>query len=136
MESNWEFSHVGLVVRDWKKTVEYFKSLGIFNIPSAEPQVMEGKKAKVIGAHVYLGPLWIEVWQPVSGDTVQQRFLDTHGEGINHIGFYVPDIESARAAMTAKGVPTAFHIRDTSTYYDTGEYGNMLVELHIKRPIQ
>ena len=136
MESNWEFSHVGLVVRDWKKTIEYFKSLGIFNIPSAEPHVMEGKKAKVIGAHVYLGSLWIEVWQPVSGDTVQQRFLDTHGEGINHIGFHVPDIESARAIMTAKGVPTAFHIGDTATYYDTGEYGNMLVELHGKRPIQ
>ena len=132
MESNWEFSHIGLVVRDWEKTVEYFKSLGIFDVSSAEPYVTEGKKAKLIGANVYLGSLWIEVWQPVSGDTVQQRFLDTHGEGINHVGFYVPDLESARAIMTAKGVPTAFHIRDIATYYDTDESGNMLVELHRK----
>ena len=130
MESNWEFSHVGLVVRDLNKTLDYFKSLGIFNIPDKEPQVMEGKKAKIIGAHVFLGSLWIEVWQPVSGDTVQQQFLDTHGEGINHIGFEVPDIEAARAVMDARGVPVAFNIGDLATYYDTDEYGNMLVELH------
>ena len=129
MESNWEFSHIGLVVKDLNKTLDYFESLGVFTIPSREPQVSEGKKAKVIGVHVYLGPLWIEVWQPVSGDTVQQQFLDIHGEGINHVGFKVPDVQEARNAMAEKGIPVAFHIRDRATYYDTDEYGNMLIEL-------
>lgn len=133
MQKNWNFSHVGLVVRDCKETIDYFRSLGIFTIPSSEPRVMEGKKAKLIGIHVFLGPLWIEVWQPVSGNTVQQQFLDTHGEGINHVALDVIDIEKARAGMAEKGIPVAFNNRDDSTYYDTGKSGNMLVELRRTR---
>lgn len=132
MEKDWRFSHIGLVVRDWKKTVEYYNKLGIFNIPPQEEVVMEGKKIKIIGADMFAGPLWIEVFQPVSGDSLQQKFLDEHGEGINHIGFEVPDLEKARAVMAAKGVPVAFHIDNRATYYDTREYGNMLVELLIR----
>lgn len=131
MEKDWRFSHIGIVVRDWKKTLEYYKKLGIFDIPPQEEVVMEGKKIKIIGADVFAGPLWIEVFQPVSGDSLQQKFMDEHGEGINHIGFEVPDLEKARAIMAAKGVPVAFHIKDRATYYDTREYGNMLVELLI-----
>ena len=29
MEKNWKFNHVGVVVRDMEKAVEYYKSLGI-----------------------------------------------------------------------------------------------------------
>lgn len=129
MEKNWKFSHIGIVVKDWKKVAEYYKSLGIFEIPPQEEIVMEGRKVKIIGADVFLGPLWIEVFQPVSGDSAQQKFLDEHGEGINHIGFEVPDLKKAREVMAQKGVPVAFHIRDSATYYDTAEYGNMMIEL-------
>jgi methylmalonyl-CoA/ethylmalonyl-CoA epimerase len=129
MEKDWKFSHVGIVVKDWKKTMEYYMSLGIFDIPPQDEVVMEGKKIKIIGADIFLGPLWIEVFQPVSGDSLQQKFLDEHGEGLNHIGYEVPDLQKARAIMTAKGVPVAFHIKDRATYYQTGESGNMLIEL-------
>jgi 4-hydroxyphenylpyruvate dioxygenase-like putative hemolysin len=84
---------------EWKKTLEYYKSLGIFDIPPQEEIAMEGRKVKIIGADVFIGPLWIEVFQPVSGDSVQQKFLDEHGEGINHIGFEVPDMKKAREIM-------------------------------------
>ena len=133
MEKDWKFSHIGIVVRDWQKTLEYYKSLGIFDIPVQEEVVMEGKKVKIVGANAFLGSLWIEIFQPVSGDSVQQKFLDENGEGINHIGFEVPDLKKAREIMAAKGVPVAFHIRDGATYYDTREYGNMLIEL-FQRP--
>ncbi len=129
VEKDWKFSHVGIVVKDLKKTIKYYRSLDIFDIPPQNEVVMEGRKVKIIGADASLGELWIEVFQPVSGDSIQQKFLDEHGEGINHIGFEVPNLERARAIMTKKGVPVAFHIKDTATYYDTGEYGNMLIEL-------
>ena len=129
VEKDWKFSHVGIVVKDWKKTIEYYKSLAIFDIPPQNEVVMEGRKVKIIGADASLGELWIEVFQPVSGDSTQQKFLAEHGEGINHVGFEVPDLEKARAIMAQKGVPVAFHIKDTATYYDTSEYGNMLIEL-------
>lgn len=132
MESNWTMSHVGLVVKDWQKTVEYYKSLDIFNIPDAKPHIMEGKKVKVMGTHIYLGNLWIEVWQPMSGNTTQQQFLDTHGEGINHVCFDVPDLARERESMNEKGVPVLFNIRDSATYYNTSQKGNMLIELRQK----
>jgi len=31
--------------------------------------------------------------------------------------------------MASKGVPVACHIRDLATYYDTAEYGKLLLEL-------
>jgi len=129
VEKDWKFSHVGLVVRDWKKTLEYYQSLGIFDIPVQQEVVMEGRTIKIVGANVYLGSLWIEIFQPVIGDSLQQEFLDTNGEGINHIGFEVPDLKKARAVMSQKGVPVAFHIKDGATYYDTRAVGNVLIEL-------
>jgi len=131
MEKDWKFSHIGIIVRDINKTIEYYKSLGIFTIPRDEPVVMSGKKAAMSGLHIFLGGLWIEVFQPISGDTLQQKFLDTHGEGINHIGFEVEDIEKERAYMAEKGVPVAYHILQSSTYYNVANYGNLFVELHL-----
>jgi methylmalonyl-CoA/ethylmalonyl-CoA epimerase len=136
MERDWKFSHIGMFVRDLAKTVEYLRSLGIFTIPAAEPIVLEGKNPDRPGAagtilrlDVTCGDLCIEILQPVSGDNLQQRWLDAHGEGVSHVCFDVPDIAHARTQMAAKGVPVACHIRETTTYYNTGEQGNMLLEL-------
>ncbi len=131
MERDWHFSHIGIIVRDINKTLGYYKSLGIFTIPVDIPFVMEGKKATMSGAHIFLGPVWMEVFQPISGNTLQQKFLDEHGEGINHIGFEVTDIEKERAFMAEKGIPVAYHILNSSTYYNMAEYGNLFVELHL-----
>jgi catechol 2,3-dioxygenase-like lactoylglutathione lyase family enzyme len=131
MEKDWTFSHVGIIVRDINKTLAYYKSLGVFTIPKEIPFVMEGKKATMSGAHIFLGPMWIEVFQPISGNTLQQKFLEAHGEGINHIGFEVADIAKEREYMASKNVPVAYHILDSSTYYNVAEYGNLFVELHL-----
>ncbi|MBN1376353.1 MAG: VOC family protein, partial [Dehalococcoidia bacterium] len=121
---------------DIDKTLEYFKSLGIFRLPNQEPYTMASAKVAVKGVSVYLGNLWIEIWQPVKGDTVQQQFLDAHGEGINHVGFSVPDIEKARSIMAAKDIPVAFNIKNTATYYQTDKVGNVLIEIHTVQSIQ
>ncbi len=131
MEKDWRFSHIGIIVRDINKTLQYYKSLGIFTISKETPMIMEGKKVSMSGAHIFLGGLWIEVFQPITGDTLQQKFLDTHGEGINHIGFEVDDIEKERAYMSSKNIPVAYHILKSSTYYNVADYGNLFVELHL-----
>jgi catechol 2,3-dioxygenase-like lactoylglutathione lyase family enzyme len=133
MESDWKLSHVGLVVRDVEKTLEYYDSLGIFTIPCRKPFLMEGKKATIKGAHIFLGELWIEVYQPVAGNTIQQQFLDAHGEGLNHVGYMVEDLERERAYLEAKGVPLAFHVKNTASYYKPVEYGNLYLELSTGR---
>ena len=133
MESDWTFTHVGIIVRDIEKTIQYYESLGIFTIPNKTPFLMEGSKVKIKGVHLFLGTQWIEVFQPAGGDSIQQRFLDQHGEGLNHIGYMVADLEKERQYLASKGVPVAYHVKNTASYYNTGEFGNMLVELSLGR---
>jgi catechol 2,3-dioxygenase-like lactoylglutathione lyase family enzyme len=136
MDNDWTFSHIGMVVQDLKKTIGHMRSLGIYTIPATEPDLLQGINPDVSGVSgsilrldIFCGPLSIELLQPLSGDTIQQRFLNLQGEGVHHICFEVLDIAKARAAMAAKGVPVACHIRDLATYYDTAEYGKLLLEL-------
>jgi methylmalonyl-CoA/ethylmalonyl-CoA epimerase len=134
MDDDWTFSHIGMVVQDLKKTIGYMRSLGIYTIPATEPDLLQGRNpsgasGSILRLDIFCGPLSIELLQPLSGDTIQQRFLNLQGEGVHHICFEVPDIAKARAAMAAKGVPVACHIRDLATYYDTAEYGKLLLEL-------
>ena len=131
MGSKWKFSHIGAVVRDVDEAVQYFQSLGIVDT-ATERITMEGKKAKLIGRSINIGPLKIELWQPVRGETVQQEFLDSRGEGVNHIAFHVDDLAKERAKLVEKGISVVFGVKDEEgdmAYFDARKVGNMLIEL-------
>jgi len=131
MESNWKFNHIGMVVRDVDKSVEYYKSLGIVD-KATDRITMEGKKAKLIGRSIYIGPLKIELWQPVRGETAQQEFLNSRGEGVNHIAFHVEDLAKEKAKLVEKGIPVLFSVKDQEgemAYFDARKIGNILIEL-------
>jgi methylmalonyl-CoA/ethylmalonyl-CoA epimerase len=131
MESNWKFNHLGAVVRDVDKAVEYYQSLGIVD-RATDRVTMEGKKAKLIGRFIRIGSLLIELWQPVRGKTVQQEFLDSRGEGVNHIAFHVDDLDREKEKMAEKGIPVVFTVRDEEgymAYFDTRKVSNILIEL-------
>jgi methylmalonyl-CoA/ethylmalonyl-CoA epimerase len=132
MESNWKFAHVGIVVEDLEKTFERYKALGVVTGYS-DPHKMGGKKAELIGRHIQVGPLMMEMWQPIRGETVQKEFLEKHGEGINHIAFHVDDLEKERARMVEKGIRIVFSVDDPAgpmSYFDTRElFNDILIEL-------
>ncbi len=131
MESNWKFNHIGSVVRDVDKTVEYYQSLGIVD-KATDRITMEGKKAKLIGRFIQIGSLMIELWQPVRGETVQQEFLNSRGEGVNHIAFHVDDLDKERDKLVEKGIPVVFSVKDQNgymAYFDARKVGNILIEL-------
>lgn len=131
MESNWRFNHLGMVVRDVDKAVEYYQSLGIVS-DVTDRITMEGKKAKLVGRFIDIGSLRIELWQPVRGETVQQEFLNSRGEGVNHIAFHVDDLDREKERMAEKGIPVVFTVRDEEgymAYFDAREVGNTLIEL-------
>ena len=136
MDTEWRFNHIGMIVKDLSKTIAYMQQLGIFEVPPSKPEVLVGKSPNTDGAagsilklDISLGGVNIEIIQPVSGNNIQQQFLSSHGEGLHHICFDVPNIQRARLELAEKGVPVACHIREQTTYYDTGEYGNMLLEI-------
>jgi methylmalonyl-CoA/ethylmalonyl-CoA epimerase len=136
MDTEWRFNHIGMIVKDLSKTIAYMQQLGIFEVPPSKPEVLVGKSpntdaaaGSILKLDISLGGVNIEIIQPVSGNNIQQQFLSSHGEGLHHICFDVPNIQRARLELAEKGVPVACHISEQTTYYDTGEYGNMLLEI-------
>jgi len=131
MGNNWKFNHIGAVVRDVDEAVEYYQSLGIVD-KATDRITMEGKKAKLIGRSIHIGPLMIELWQPVRGETAQQEFLNSRGEGVNHIAFNVDDLAKERAKLVEKGIPVVFSVKAQEgdmAYFDARKVGNILIEL-------
>jgi methylmalonyl-CoA/ethylmalonyl-CoA epimerase len=131
MASNWEFDHMGVVVRDVDAAVEYYQSLGIVD-KATDRITMEGKKAELVGRFIHIGSLRIEFWQPVRGETVQQEFLNSRGEGVNHLAFRVDDLDRERDKLVEKGIPVIFSVKDENgymAYFDARKVGNILIEL-------
>ena len=141
MGNNWELAHVGLVVRDMDKTVEYYRSLDIgaeigperIGDNKSQEVTRYGKivdtEEKVRIRNIQIGPLSLLLNQPLEGKTHQQDFLDKNGgDGINHIAFRVDDLKSERANLVAKDIQIMFEVEGNS-YFDTRELGNVVIQL-------
>ena len=135
--------HVGVVVRDIDKAIEYYQSLGIGpfepppNVASRERKV-RGKSVPVDSIKVKeksarIGPMLLQLIQPVEGDSIWMEFLKMRGEGVQHLGFIVDDIDKEEAKLLAQGIEHAQSSRFIAgggyTYFDTSKVGGVLVEL-------
>ncbi|GAJ22306.1 unnamed protein product [marine sediment metagenome] len=95
MENNWKLHHVGVAIRDMDKTVEYYQSLGIatfepetlFESSNFTDLKLYGKTpdttVKLRIRFVQIGPIQLELIQPVEGESPQKEFLESRGEGSN-----------------------------------------------------
>ena len=50
-----------------------------------------------------VGPLRVELLQPLQGETVHKELLEKTGEGIGHIAYTVDDLEEETAKLVEKG---------------------------------
>jgi len=139
---NWELHHIGLVVRDIDKTVDYWQSIfqslfslesGITNTRLHTDELVRGQPipSKIRGKYVQLGTIDIELVQPLEGKSPHQVFLNNRGEGIHHIAFSVDDLEKERAKLVEKKIPIILEREDRSSYayFNTGKVSNLLIEL-------
>jgi len=129
---------VGVVVKDLDKAVERLSSLGIgpftpMLLPPDAEQWFRGKpldaKFKISGAR--LGEIVLELIQPVEGESPHQEFLDSKGEGIQHIAFAVDDLDREVAKLTKQGVSVLLsaNLHDVRVaYLDLGVCG-LIIEL-------
>lgn len=133
MKKDWEVHHVGVIVSDMEKAVEYYKSLGIVTVGRDMGVVPTRTGAKVKARWGQMGPLLLELFQPIEGEDIQLEFLREHGEGIAHIGFTVADIDAEVNNLVANGVKLLFRIdHPTGTsiaYFDTRQVGGFIIEL-------
>ncbi|MFC1931588.1 VOC family protein [Chloroflexota bacterium] len=111
---------VGIVVRDIQATMESFWSIfGIgpwsvitFGTPSVQNLKYFGKHnwCRCNVAFSQVGPLEIELFEPVEGVSPYQDWLDNVGEGLHHLKFVGEDlnIERIERLMLEQGFPSFF----------------------------
>ena len=127
-----EVNQIGIVVKNIDKVIESWSSmfgLGPWNFRDKADTDAEGRPFKVRIAHSYIGTLNIELIQPVEGRIFQSRFLDEHGEGIHHLGFYVDDVDEEAANLVAQGAKVLFTDPGQFAYMDSGGPGGVIFEL-------
>jgi methylmalonyl-CoA/ethylmalonyl-CoA epimerase len=100
---------VGIVVKDMQKAIDGLARMGIgpFAQLNAEPTVKWEEWGKPIEVKLKMrfakmGELEIELIEPIS-QCMQKDFLDKKGEGINHISYFVEDIDKEVKKMTDLG---------------------------------
>ncbi len=150
MEKNWEFLHVGVIVKDMDKAVDYYQSLGIatflrpehmFDSSTFADWKIYGKTPDTIDKHrgrmVQIDPVTLELLQPVSGESIHDDFFGSKGEGIEHIAFTVDDLEEETAKLVEKRIPVIVSgKRQTGggfAYFDIRKVGNVIIELVQRR---
>jgi methylmalonyl-CoA/ethylmalonyl-CoA epimerase len=81
-----------------------------------------------------LGQVVIELLQPVSEGTSWKEYLDKKGEGVQHLGFQVEDLEKTRGALEKAGYPVIHQGRydsddGTYVYHETLDKLGVVIEL-------
>jgi hypothetical protein len=124
-------TQIAIVVKDLRKTMElYHRTLGwgpwsVFDLrpPLLHDTVMRGVPTyfTVIAASTQVGPLEVELLQPVDGPSIFKEWLDRHGEGLHHIlGIKVgSDAHELRTQFADLGVPELIsgHIGQNSRFF-------------------
>ena len=129
-------AQVSFAVKDIDKVVEAWSSLygiGPWTYSENGGADAKGRPWKIRMAFAYIGPLQIELVQCTEGRIVQSRFLDTWGEGIHHVGFYVDDVDAEASNLVAKGAKLIIADPGNFAYLDAGGPGGAVFEL-MKRP--
>ena len=155
---NWELNHVGLMVTDRDKTLEHFQALGVGVSVGPQPLLphIEGQGSLMIytklygdpvsftyptgGGHKFfdgecqIGDCQLECYsvEPVRGTFIED-YLNTKGEGINHVCFNVPDVEAETRKLAEKGcveiMRSAVNDQIVENFIDTRKYGDILLSL-------
>ena len=105
---------IALVVEDLDKAVEHYtKLLGIgpwefytYGKPLVKQMSYRGKPAdyRMRIAFTQMGPMQIELIQPLSGENIYSDYVAEHGYRLHHIAVAVDDMESALAQAEAAGI--------------------------------
>jgi methylmalonyl-CoA/ethylmalonyl-CoA epimerase len=127
---------ISYAVKDIDKTVEAWSRLygiGPWTYRENGGTDAKGRPWKARLAFAEIGPLQIELVQCTEGRIFQSRFLDTWGEGLHHIGFYVDDVDAEVKNLVSQGVKLFIHDPGRFAYLDAGTAGGAIFEL-IQRP--
>jgi methylmalonyl-CoA/ethylmalonyl-CoA epimerase len=111
-----ELFQAGIVVKDAEKGMKLYGNL--FGIDSWTVFTIDRKLCQLTyrgkpsqhsfkAAMAMVGPMMIELLEPLEGYGTYREFLERHGEGIHHLGHViVPDLDTVLEKMEKAGFPT------------------------------
>ena len=141
-----QLHHVCLVVHDIDAAVAYYEGLGIgpwqdypplsqfadLNVPN--PAAFGQLKYR----YVDLDNVQIQLCEPPQLNCAQRRFLDTHGEGIFHIGFEA-ELDTATSQAKASGLGVLMSGRRENgtgfVYFDTLDQAGVVWMCRQTKPV-
>jgi catechol 2,3-dioxygenase-like lactoylglutathione lyase family enzyme len=134
-----EVSQIGIVVRDLEKAVDYYQNLCGLG-PFVQPEITFIEKFyddiptdfEMNMAFCSLGPVEMELIQPVTPPTVYHDFIEKRGEGLHHLGFDVQDMEARLNRYREMGIRVMQMGRTEAggfAYLDTETIGGVIIEL-------
>ncbi len=140
---SWKLTQVGVVVKDVEKVVRQLSSMGIGpfepkTLPSTRQEWFRDKPmyADFNIQATRIGDVELELIQPLTGESPHKEFLETKGEGIQHVMFAVDDFEKTVAQLVEKGATILLRAKFPGgggvAYVDLG-IGGIIFELVQKR---
>ena len=140
-----KIGQVGFVVHNLQKTIKNYEE--VFGIGpfvtiefKTEKTYIKGRKPNInlkIGIAQLTPELSLELIEVVSGEPYHKDFLEKHGEGVQHLGFFTDDYDGVLKRAEKIGVailmsaetdvPGMGHIR--GAYLDTLEKTGILFEI-------
>lgn len=107
-------SHIGIAVKDCEKAAAWWERVFGVGPFSTDTYVLDastgfrfkGEPAEALmkASIAYSGKVFIELVEVLEGESPHTEFLDTHGEGIQHIAFSVTDIHQVVADLAPEGL--------------------------------
>ncbi len=128
---------IGIVVRDIDKVIESWSSLfgiGPWTYTELGGTDEKGRGGKARLAFAYLGPVKIELIQCIEGRIFHSDFLEKHGEGLHHLGFYVDDVDGEAANLVEQGCEVLSTMPGAYAYMGTSGPGGVIFEVIRKPP--
>ncbi len=102
---------VGFVVRDTEATARYYEeTFGIGPWAILEGDTVEctnrGRPVTIRGriGLAQVGGVQFELIQILEGETIHLEFLQGHGEGLHHLGFFIRDLDARLRACEQCGI--------------------------------
>ncbi|WP_462137176.1 methylmalonyl-CoA epimerase [Candidatus Mycalebacterium sp.] len=100
---NGSLYHIAIAVKNLKESEKLYETVMGLKVTHREEIAEQGVRASMLQPQSGEGTA-IELLEPTGEDSPIHKFLETRGEGIHHICFFVDDIEKSLAELKNQGV--------------------------------
>ncbi len=108
-----KIDHIGVAVKNMDEALKIYQD--ILGLKMVATEVVEEQKVKV--GFIPVGDSEIELLESTSPDGPVAKFIESRGEGIQHIALRVDNVEQALEELKAKG----FRLIDEKPRYGAGK---------------